>query len=198
MHDVWWEYGELYAVTCLQWPVQYVQLDRTMSCCGGKRIFAPLAWEMIREKGNAWTDGSRHPVLLYQPCSKLREQEGQPESHVDIWTSSMKKITWLKCYSQSAHKRHFLHQNLGNKAKGSGVWLWATWRALFSNSLAETGIGIHPSPVLGNTDTAFQTAVVLQIWELRQRKKKSVIFTKISKNSKPIHGYYLHLSQTDQ
>lgn len=75
----------------------------------------------------------------------------------------------------------FFHQNLGNKAKGSGVWLWATWRALFSNSLAETGIKIHSSPVLGNTGTAFQTTVVLQIWELRQRKKKSVIFTKISK-----------------
>lgn len=100
--------------------------------------------------------------------------------------SFAQEIIWLKCYSLSTYKSNlfffFLNFRIQeikpkNLAYGSKLLL----KALLSNFLAETGLRIQPLPALGNTDTAFQTAVILLIWELRHRNRKSVIFMKISK-----------------
>lgn len=66
-----------------------------------------------------------------------------------------------------------------------------------SNFLTETGLRIHSPSVLGNTETAFQTAVILQIQVLRNIKRGSVIFMKISKRFEAKAQIIPHSNQED-
>lgn len=107
VHDVWWEYGELYAITCLQSLTQYVQIDRVMNYCGRKRIFALLAWKVIWEGNARMKEVENQCYCIIHALGWVNNRAIQKDillyEHLH-----MQNIIWLKHCSQSTHKATFI------------------------------------------------------------------------------------------
>lgn len=177
MNEVWWDCGEPYTMPAIT-NITYAD--------GQRDIRLPIL-KVIWQDGNVGMDGSSHPELLHYLCSELREQD-QPKSHIDIWSFYVySHFIGLSAIlkSEIIFKFYFKIQDIKPKDL---LFVWVTLRAWLSNFLAETGLRIHSSSVLGNTDTAFQTAVILQISVLRHMNKGSVFSWRYQKGLKLRHS----------